>query len=163
MSSLRTFPGSAAAQQDSKLRLCVCEDALCGLIQRMPYALETRRARWQHEIKFYDFIRQAWSTSLLLLSPSCLDGVLLHINTVFFSSLFSFLGFFLAECLSEIEIQNWDLSMCLCNCMVDDQVSFEIVSLWLNSAGCGRTGAICAIDYTWNLLKAGVCITQIPA
>uniref|UniRef100_A0A8I3WII0 Tyrosine-protein phosphatase non-receptor type 12 n=1 Tax=Callithrix jacchus TaxID=9483 RepID=A0A8I3WII0_CALJA len=23
------------------------------------------------------------------------------------------------------------------------------------SAGCGRTGAICAIDYTWNLLKAG--------
>uniref|UniRef100_A0A8D0CHC4 protein-tyrosine-phosphatase n=1 Tax=Scleropages formosus TaxID=113540 RepID=A0A8D0CHC4_SCLFO len=24
------------------------------------------------------------------------------------------------------------------------------------SAGCGRTGAICAIDYTWNLLKAGV-------
>lgn len=26
----------------------------------------------------------------------------------------------------------------------------------LYSAGCGRTGAICAIDYTWNLLKAGV-------
>nr|AAR03705.1 protein tyrosine phosphatase PTP-PEST [Xenopus laevis] len=24
------------------------------------------------------------------------------------------------------------------------------------SAGCGRTGAICAIDYTWNLLKAGI-------
>ncbi|XP_076862576.1 tyrosine-protein phosphatase non-receptor type 12 isoform X2 [Brachyhypopomus gauderio] len=23
------------------------------------------------------------------------------------------------------------------------------------SAGCGRTGAICAIDYTWNLLRAG--------
>ncbi|XP_053321451.1 tyrosine-protein phosphatase non-receptor type 12 [Spea bombifrons] len=23
------------------------------------------------------------------------------------------------------------------------------------SAGCGRTGAICAIDYTWNLLKSG--------
>ncbi|XP_060770261.1 tyrosine-protein phosphatase non-receptor type 12-like isoform X2 [Neoarius graeffei] len=23
------------------------------------------------------------------------------------------------------------------------------------SAGCGRTGAICAIDYTWNLLKTG--------
>lgn len=23
------------------------------------------------------------------------------------------------------------------------------------SAGCGRTGAICAIDYTWNLMKAG--------
>nr|XP_013799608.1 PREDICTED: tyrosine-protein phosphatase non-receptor type 12 isoform X1 [Apteryx mantelli mantelli] len=23
------------------------------------------------------------------------------------------------------------------------------------TAGCGRTGAICAIDYTWNLLKAG--------
>ncbi|XP_047245821.1 tyrosine-protein phosphatase non-receptor type 12 isoform X2 [Girardinichthys multiradiatus] len=23
------------------------------------------------------------------------------------------------------------------------------------SAGCGRTGAICAIDYTWNLLKVG--------
>uniref|UniRef100_A0A8C2RJD3 Tyrosine-protein phosphatase non-receptor type 12 n=1 Tax=Capra hircus TaxID=9925 RepID=A0A8C2RJD3_CAPHI len=29
------------------------------------------------------------------------------------------------------------------------------------SAGCGRTGAICAIDYTWNLLKAGVRIIFI--
>lgn len=27
--------------------------------------------------------------------------------------------------------------------------------LYVHSAGCGRTGAICAIDYTWNLLKAG--------
>ncbi|XP_043932098.1 tyrosine-protein phosphatase non-receptor type 22 [Protopterus annectens] len=24
------------------------------------------------------------------------------------------------------------------------------------SAGCGRTGVICAIDYTWNLLKDGI-------
>lgn len=24
------------------------------------------------------------------------------------------------------------------------------------SAGCGRTGALCVIDYTWNLLKKQV-------
>lgn len=30
------------------------------------------------------------------------------------------------------------------------------VPVYVQSAGCGRTGAICAIDYTWNLLKAGV-------
>lgn len=31
------------------------------------------------------------------------------------------------------------------------------------SAGCGRTGAICAIDYTWNLLKTGVTLFIFPA
>ncbi|NWI50697.1 PTN12 phosphatase, partial [Calyptomena viridis] len=29
------------------------------------------------------------------------------------------------------------------------------ITVYVHSAGCGRTGAICAIDYTWNLLKAG--------
>jgi hypothetical protein len=24
------------------------------------------------------------------------------------------------------------------------------------SAGCGRTGTICAIDYAWNVLRSGV-------
>lgn len=33
-----------------------------------------------------------------------------------------------------------------------------VFKLCIHSAGCGRTGAICAIDYTWNLLKAGVRI-----
>lgn len=28
------------------------------------------------------------------------------------------------------------------------------------SAGCGRTGVICAIDYTWMLLKDGVSFSQ---
>lgn len=33
-----------------------------------------------------------------------------------------------------------------------------VFKFYIHSAGCGRTGAICAIDYTWNLLKAGVRI-----
>lgn len=32
---------------------------------------------------------------------------------------------------------------------------------WICSAGCGRTGALCAIDYTWNLLKRQVRVQNI--
>lgn len=30
-----------------------------------------------------------------------------------------------------------------------------------SSAGCGRTGAVCAIDYAWELLKSGVSILSL--
>lgn len=48
-------------------------------------------------------------------------------------------------CLALLCVVHRPFQMCVCVCV------------WLCSAGCGRTGAICAIDYTWNLLKAGVC------
>lgn len=28
--------------------------------------------------------------------------------------------------------------------------------LFFDSAGCGRTGTICAVDYAWDVLKCGV-------
>ncbi|XP_077327997.1 tyrosine-protein phosphatase non-receptor type 12 isoform X4 [Lithobates pipiens] len=44
--------------------------------------------------------------------------------------------------------------------LMRDYQAHEDVPLCIHcSAGCGRTGAICAIDYTWNLLKA----RRIPA
>ena len=99
----------------------------------------------QHETKFYDLMRQTWchiiSAYVQLLSPSCLEEV----NECLPSQ-----ELLLARCVFFVCDE-----MCLfkraCSCWI------ESVWLWLYSAGCGRTGAICAIDYTWNLLKAGVC------
>ncbi|XP_071385262.1 tyrosine-protein phosphatase non-receptor type 12-like isoform X5 [Centroberyx affinis] len=54
--------------------------------------------------------------------------------------------------------------MCVCDERVGESVlifmcvimlNLNCMTVFLCSAGCGRTGAICAIDYTWNLLKAG--------
>ncbi|XP_053575144.1 tyrosine-protein phosphatase non-receptor type 12 [Bombina bombina] len=50
---------------------------------------------------------------------------------------------------------SFDSILDMINLMRDYQ-SHEDVPICIHcSAGCGRTGAICAIDYTWNLLKAG--------
>lgn len=166
MSSLRTFPGSSVTQQDLKLCLCICKDALCGLMCTVLYVcgktllVRVAEAVWQHEIKFYDLMCQAWCSTILafmqLLSPSCLVDMLLHTNKHMWLTVPSKIevqrgvceqfGFFLSVCDEE-------LCVSVESCASVESNLFD----WLYSAGCGRTGAICAIDYTWNLLKAGVC------
>lgn len=34
--------------------------------------------------------------------------------------------------------------------------NFMMFLLFFDSAGCGRTGTICAVDYAWDVLKCGV-------
>ncbi|CAH2275717.1 tyrosine- phosphatase non-receptor type 12 isoform X2 [Pelobates cultripes] len=50
---------------------------------------------------------------------------------------------------------SFDSILDMISLMRDYQVHDDVPICIHCSAGCGRTGAICAIDYTWNLLKAG--------
>ncbi|XP_073407503.1 tyrosine-protein phosphatase non-receptor type 12 [Dendrobates tinctorius] len=49
---------------------------------------------------------------------------------------------------------SFDSILDMISLMRDYQAHDEVPLCIHCSAGCGRTGAICAIDYTWNLLKA---------
>ncbi|XP_075064829.1 tyrosine-protein phosphatase non-receptor type 12 [Mixophyes fleayi] len=49
---------------------------------------------------------------------------------------------------------SFDSILDMISLMRDYQAHEEVPICIHCSAGCGRTGAICAIDYTWNLLKA---------
>lgn len=45
--------------------------------------------------------------------------------------------------------------------LVRDVQSSETTPVLVHcSAGCGRTGTICAIDFVWGLFKSGVCVTS---
>lgn len=46
------------------------------------------------------------------------------------------------------------------NCVLLSATMRATTVLFRFSAGCGRTGVICAIDYTWMLLKDGVSPPQ---
>lgn len=142
MSSLRTFPGASVTQQDSKLWLYLYEDALCRLLWT------NRSCR-----KLSGNVRSSISFCVAPVS------FLSRWDATHKLSLFSM---FAPQFLAVIDISYLYLLICLWF-VCATRAFFNKTCISVCSAGCGRTGAICAIDYTWNLLKAGVCSTPTPA
>lgn len=149
MSSLRTFPGSSVAQQDWS---CSCKDVWCALLS---VCTHTAEALWQRERDFM-FLCVGHNATCSVAPVSILSAEVLWLSVLLL--LFSHKLKSRVVC-KWIHICNDKDKAQECICVfIHVSASVEsYLSDWLYSAGCGRTGAICAIDYTWNLLKAGVC------
>lgn len=138
-------------------RLCVCSRTKMSLNAHMPRCTCSYRTCVTRK-------QVLWAARGAFLVP------LLHSGTS--SRVSGKAGGCSADAVWQHEISFYDL-MCQTRCQTSSAVfgsppswpvwsrMLSIASVWNNcvwlySAGCGRTGAICAIDHTWNLLKAGV-------